>query len=175
VHYHIALRTLGSLQQGRQTSLQNPARSAPPPGVQQGHSPPWGDEIHRNAVGYGYGKQNTGRSGDPAVDTLDLAPALRLSHSSNFHPVDLIAEDHRGESRHGSSELEPATHNLTYRLRAPQAEVKPASGSGAPPGDPRGNAVVLLPARYLKGWHRAGNWLLGYVILGSGQVLLLLG
>src|SRR5207249_91220 len=109
--------------------LQDPARRAPPAGVQQRHDVfVRHDEIDRNAIGDRDGEEHSAGPRSVPVHAVEDEPAfLPLAVPLHGRSVDLVAEQHGGETgAKGGAEGPPAGHDLPDVLLAPQPEGKRA-------------------------------------------------
>src|SRR5947199_10579671 len=124
--------------------LQDPARRAPPAGVQQRHDVfVRHDEIGRNAIGDRDGEEHSAGPRSVPVHAVEDEPAfLPLAVPLHGRSVDLVAEQHGGETgAKGGAEGPPAGHDLPDVLLAPQPE-----GKRAPAGrDARDDPIAFRP------------------------------
>jgi hypothetical protein len=92
--------------------------------VQQSDPLSGGYQVHWNAVGDRNCKEDPPRGRGPAVDSLDLNPAAAGVDAHDFHAVHLVAEDNGMELRHLAAKREPAGHDVSNRLPAPEAKIE---------------------------------------------------
>ena len=133
--------------------MQDPARRAPPAGVQQRHDPFLrGDQVNRDAIGHADGEQQAASARGMPVHAVEDEPAvLTLAVPLQRGPVDLMAQHgpwERGVD--GGPERPPAGHHLSHVLLAPQSERE-----AAPPGrDARHDPVAVRPLDQFHAGHR---------------------
>ena len=86
-------------------------------------------QVHRHAVRYGDGQQDSGRGADPSIDPwIWIQPSAR-SDCRDLDPVHLIAQHDGAEPRHRPAEGEPPVHDIADRrsLQSPRSNPRPGS------------------------------------------------
>jgi hypothetical protein len=157
VHYNVTYLAPRLGLEALDPSAQYPSRGAPPAGVEQGNSPSRSHQIHRDAVGNGYGKQNAGACGNPPIDPLDMDPAVAGIEAHDLDAMHLVSHHSGGEFRQLAAECAPAAHHLTNRCIAPEAEIESTTGLATSPGDTGNDPVTFPPIWNFKSGHLADN------------------
>ena len=145
MHYNFSRGAPRRRLQTLDSARQNPPRSASPPGVQQRHRSFRNNQIDRNAIGHGDGEKDAWCHRDPSIDGIDLYPPTTGIESHDLSAMHLPAEDGGVELLHFPAEGEPPVHHLTYRLRAPEAEIEAAAPLVATASNARDDSVLCAP------------------------------
>jgi hypothetical protein len=114
--------------------------------MQQGDPTSGHDQVHRNTVSHGDGQQDPRSGAHPAIDPLDLDPAVSLIDSAHLSAMNLVTENYGAEAGHRSPKSEPTIHYLADRLSTPEAQVESSSRLISAAGDPGDNTVTFAPA-----------------------------
>jgi hypothetical protein len=152
VHYNLVHGATRAGHQQLNSAPENASRGSAPAGVQKRDPPSGSDQVHRYAVGDGNGEKYSARSRGPAVDTLELDPAPAGFKVHEFDAMHLITEDDGLELGELAPKAEPARHDVSDRLPAPESQIEASPGIGAAACDARDDAILLLPAWYFKAW-----------------------
>jgi hypothetical protein len=129
--------------------------------VKQRHPAAGSHQVHGDAVGDGHGQEDARTPGDPAVNSLDVNPALSLGYCFDDGAMNLIPQDDCPELFHVPPQSKPPIHHLAHRLASPEAQIKSPPGLGAPGGDSCDDAVAFAPSRDLEPRHRSREGNLG--------------
>jgi hypothetical protein len=126
--------------------------------VQQRHSLARSDQVHRHTIRNGYGKEDTGGYGDPAIDAFHLdPPASIVVDAHKIDPMHLIPQCERAKGREGAPEGEPSAHHLSHGLMAPETEIEASPRFRSTSGDAGLYAIPFPPAGDLEPGDCTGN------------------
>jgi hypothetical protein len=146
VHYYITGQRARGGDQTLEPSAQDLTGRAPPPRMKQGDALAGSHEVDRNTVGDGHGQEDPGSGGDPAIDPLDVDPALSGVEAHDLYTMNLVAEHDGVEGGHLPAKRQPAVHHAANRFLAPQTEVEPTARLFTSGSNARDYAVAFSPA-----------------------------
>jgi hypothetical protein len=150
MHYELRCETPRFCLQAFHPPHQDPARRATPAGVQESYAASRRHQIYGDAVGNRHREQDSRCHGDPAIDGFDVDPPAARIDPEQLDTVNLVAQCDSVEAGERATKREPAAHDLTDRLPAPESQVEAAAGLDAAASDAGYYAVTFSPAGNLK-------------------------